>query len=593
MLITFLLGMSGKAIVKRTRGIEEFEFLSLEEAMKKINEARESRRIKRLQSIKKDAVIKEQELQKELNSHLRSDSNLKGQPVSARLPDSSSPDTANINSSMDLIFSVPDAEEDDERAGTEANAEKTLEHWAGTGGNGEDDELAPPLISPLISQQGDTAAAANEKNKQTHVLITVSGWVAYDKDDHTFPFSTLEPGLNGDQYTLIWETKALQELGSTMSILASEIASFIFQQGLQATVLPVLMGALTAPMWLMKLTYLVDNPWGNALSKAEKAGRLLADTLMAQVQSNRPVTLVGFSIGARLVYYCLLELAAQGGYGIIDTVYLFGTPCVSSKKEWEAISSVVSGKIHNCYNPNDTLLAVCYRTSIASFKDVPGLSSMDGISGLENYDVSDVVQGHMEYVTKLPILLKNMGFEINSEEVLDQDAEQAHWKAELEEEKKKNKEKKEHERQLHIEKMKQDREAEEEKKRLAAEAEAERKRLAKEAAIAEKKRQELKKQLELEAQNRTGPVSASSTPAAKKLTLEQIAAEELREMAEMEKMMHQYWEPREISSTLPPLVINSQDKLEKGKEIELPIVFDEQQSPTEAVHHPEEELSDF
>lgn len=34
------------------------------------------------------------------------------------------------------------------------------------------------------------------------------------------------------------------------------------------------MAALTGPMWMLKLSYLVDNPWGNALTKAEKAGRV-------------------------------------------------------------------------------------------------------------------------------------------------------------------------------------------------------------------------------------------------------------------------------------------------------------------------------
>ncbi|RKO91247.1 hypothetical protein BDK51DRAFT_53005 [Blyttiomyces helicus] len=112
------------------------------------------------------------------------------------------------------------------------------------------------------------------KAKQTNVLITVAGWITYGFDDHTLPFSTLEPGVHGDQYALAWETDTLQELGSALKLLVGEVASFLLQQGLQATVLAGLMVGLTGPLWVLKLSYLVDNPWGNGLTKANKAGRV-------------------------------------------------------------------------------------------------------------------------------------------------------------------------------------------------------------------------------------------------------------------------------------------------------------------------------
>ena len=80
------------------------------------------------------------------------------------------------------------------------------------------------------------------------------------KDDFTLPFSTLQKDIYGDQYTLVWESADLQSLGSTLKILASEVASFILQQGVLAAVLPILMAGLTGPLWALKLTYLMDNP---------------------------------------------------------------------------------------------------------------------------------------------------------------------------------------------------------------------------------------------------------------------------------------------------------------------------------------------
>jgi hypothetical protein len=34
------------------------------------------------------------------------------------------------------------------------------------------------------------------------------------------------------------------------------------------------MAALTGPMWMLKLSYLIDNPFGNGLTKADKVGRV-------------------------------------------------------------------------------------------------------------------------------------------------------------------------------------------------------------------------------------------------------------------------------------------------------------------------------
>lgn len=122
------------------------------------------------------------------------------------------------------------------------------------------------------------------KAKQTNVLITVAGWITYGPDDHTLPFSTLERDVAGDQYALVWETETLQELGSALKLLVGEVASFLVQQGLQATVLSTLMIGLAGPLWVMKLSYLVDNPWGIGLSKANKAGKVGWATLFLSDQ---------------------------------------------------------------------------------------------------------------------------------------------------------------------------------------------------------------------------------------------------------------------------------------------------------------------
>jgi len=39
--------------------------------------------------------------------------------------------------------------------------------------------------------------------------------------------------------------------------------------------------------------------------RSAEVGKLLADVLISREQGQRPVTLVGFSLGARVLYYCL------------------------------------------------------------------------------------------------------------------------------------------------------------------------------------------------------------------------------------------------------------------------------------------------
>jgi hypothetical protein len=511
--------MSGIKMMKRTRGIEQFEFIGLEEALERISSNKEKRRLKRIAEKEGIAKMKEVELQNELQKHL-------DDPQDFRELETSNAQILDRNEiESDLFWEAQSISSDDNPPRNQR----------------QDDTKKLEVHNISIVEEP-------VHNRQTSVLITVAGWVPYDDDDHTFPFSVLEVGQNGDQYTLIWETKVLQDLGTMLSILVSEVASFIFQQGLQATLLPVLMGALTGPMWLIKLTYLVDNPWGNAMTKAEKAGRLLADTLIGQAQSQRPVTLIGFSLGARLIYYCLLELSAKGAYGIIEEVYMLGTPVVSSPREWAKISEVVAGKIFNGYTNNDMLLGVLFRASVASYEHVPGLSAIGSVPNLENVDLTDIINGHMEYYVKLPLILKKVGFCTNSDTFEDQDAENARIKAELEKEKMEMQEKQNAAKiQAQIRRM-EEQQISNQRRLFAQKMSDERLRLEMEAAESEKKR--------LESESRKSDrMEKYNMIVSKELSEDSLAAAELREMVAVKDLMEDYWQPRELESTLPALVI--------------------------------------
>jgi len=192
-------------------------------------------------------------------------------------------------------------------------------------------------------------------NKRVNLIVSVSGWMTGKVDDVRLPFSTVDP-IMGDIYSVYWEPEMLQSMGQTINILATEALTQGLQQVLGSTILIGLMAALQLPIVLTKLAYLIDNPWSVSVTRAEGAGLILADSLIDRNLGSRPVTLVGFSIGARVIFSCLRELARKGQCGLVQNAYLFGTPVVANRDEYIKARAVVSGRFVNAYATNDWIL---------------------------------------------------------------------------------------------------------------------------------------------------------------------------------------------------------------------------------------------
>lgn len=176
------------------------------------------------------------------------------------------------------------------------------------------------------------------------------------------------------------------------------------------------MASLQLPLVLTKLSYLIDNPWTVSLARANGAGLILADSLMDNNLGKRPVTLLGFSLGSRVIFSCLKELADRGAHGIVQNAYLFGSPIVANKDEYIKARSVVTGRFVNGYSSNDWILGYLFRATSGGIMRVAGLAPVEEIPGLENLDCTNLVNGHMDYRSAMPRLLKEVGWEVISEE---------------------------------------------------------------------------------------------------------------------------------------------------------------------------------
>jgi hypothetical protein len=113
-----------------------------------------------------------------------------------------------------------------------------------------------------------------------------------------------------DIHTVTWESKMLSSLCHIVEKMAFEISGQATRVALQFSVIGAVLSAVMIPSALATATKFIDDPYQIVVIRADEAGKELAKCLL-QSDERRPVTLVGFSFGARVIYSCLRELARQ------------------------------------------------------------------------------------------------------------------------------------------------------------------------------------------------------------------------------------------------------------------------------------------
>ncbi|RYO80902.1 hypothetical protein DL766_009486 [Monosporascus sp. MC13-8B] len=264
---------------------------------------------------------------------------------------------------------------------------------------------------PLRDEWGEGCKKSEAAEaRRLRVTIGINGWLT-SEGDVTKPWRCL--GDESEVFALRYEMKSLLALGAGLESLVTSYAwSAIRTEVLRRTVLATVWAALW-PVHLVSMASNLDNPFSLARNRSEKAGRVLADALINKVQGERPVTLIGYSLGARVIYACLRALAEKRAFGLVDTVVLVGAPVPSNPAHWQLMRTVVTGKMFNVYSANDLILAFLYRATSAQL-GIAGLSAIssngDGIEGVENLDLSEEVQGHLRYPGLIAKILTRCGF---------------------------------------------------------------------------------------------------------------------------------------------------------------------------------------
>ncbi|KAG8626562.1 hypothetical protein KVT40_005507 [Elsinoe batatas] len=245
-----------------------------------------------------------------------------------------------------------------------------------------------PIRSPSSPSNASSNPAPNPR--RLRVTLGISGWLS-SSSDVTTPWEVLGP-TSSENFALRFELSALLSLGSALtSLLKSAAWSYARSEIIKRTVFASLTAALW-PLALLKVSRVIDNPFSVAKSRADKAGEVLADAIINKAQGERPVTLVGYSLGARVIYICLKKMAERGAFGLVEDVVLLGAPCPSDALDWRVVRAVASCRVINAYSTEDYVLGFLYRSSSVQL-GVAGLQKVE-VEGVENVDFSGEVKGH-------------------------------------------------------------------------------------------------------------------------------------------------------------------------------------------------------
>ncbi|GAX14893.1 hypothetical protein FisN_29Lh109 [Fistulifera solaris] len=246
--------------------------------------------------------------------------------------------------------------------------------------------------------------------------------------------------------TVKFESKALKQLcDSAGRAVSTVIKTEGTKQALKYTVMATLMTAVALPSLLLKVANMIDEEWTVMCERADEAGVELARALLYHKGGNRPMTLVGYSFGARIIYACVRELvryqklweewqekqvetkqekstddkntrsdsddfsSMRDPSSILEDVIFMGLPKAFRAHDWERFRSVVAGRLINCFSQKDMMLGLMFRYKRLNVEGVCGTGPVS-LSGIEDIDVSDLVSGHSEYCYSIRDILNRIRF---------------------------------------------------------------------------------------------------------------------------------------------------------------------------------------
>ena len=242
----------------------------------------------------------------------------------------------------------------------------------------------------------------------------------------------VDPNHTQQVNILHWDTTELHRLYHAQEhFFLDKGFSMASEQFLMAS--SSIISAASIPITLLDRLSEIDCPWLVVMNRAEQAGKLLAESILNKIKKSPnhiiPITLIGYGMGARVIYHCLQSLLLQSTInvqGVLENVILIGAPVGVNVEEWISFRSIVVNRFVNCYRENDWLLYLLYRyrswdINIAGLKPIIISSTTSPIGPksttnvnenfyhtIENIDITDCIVSNYDYSLNLENIFKRI-----------------------------------------------------------------------------------------------------------------------------------------------------------------------------------------
>ncbi len=237
-----------------------------------------------------------------------------------------------------------------------------------------------------------------------HAVLGVPGFLTQGESSAQAWGGLARAWPHAESAGLLWESQALRELGSSLALMTGNAgaAGTLAHLALAATRRAWQVAAL--PALALQAVSLIDNPWDVAQNRAVASGAHLADAIMSGRLGRRPLTLVGFSLGTRVIVEtaAALDKAGPAGRGWLSGVTLLGGATPTDHPGLDALARVVRGPIVNGYATNDWVLYGLFQAR--EWARPIGLGPLN-LAKIVDVDLSQRVSGHLDYMPKVADLL--------------------------------------------------------------------------------------------------------------------------------------------------------------------------------------------
>lgn len=309
------------------------------------------------------------------------------------------------------------------------------EHSSSSSSLSDLSEFSKEMLATSPNKQSSNTTLGNKTNDSLNSITTLGSTVGKKASSSTSkvvraPWS-FQHLYSGELYTIRWESLLLLELCDSVADLAVDFVGSATREILRHTAFSTLMSAVALPIVMINGANMIDGTWTLAIERSEEAGIELANILLSKEAGHRPVTLIGYSMGARSIYVCLKELIKlqeqwiagerediREPASVVEDVILMGMPNHLSLRSWMAIRTVVAGRIVNCYSTKDWIIGLMFQYKrMAIGRKVCGTSKVN-VPGVENYNVTSLIQSHTDYCDAVPDILKLVQYDVPNDFVV-------------------------------------------------------------------------------------------------------------------------------------------------------------------------------